>query len=102
MFLLTDCMGGLYCCIVACTHLGSGTGHITVTIVAPLLLTSGLMRYEAVLHSNLLVFVCMFISVCVCEGMVLIEPDKHESMLHVERQTRYVSREGGRGVCVQW
>ena len=38
-------------CIVACAHLGNGTGHRTVTLAAPLLLTSGPVRYEAVLHS---------------------------------------------------
>ena len=36
-------------------HLGNGTGHSTVTMAAPLVLTSGvtsgLARYEAVLHS---------------------------------------------------
>ena len=32
-------------------HLGNGTGHRTVTMAAPLLFTSGLVRYEAVLHS---------------------------------------------------
>ena len=40
-----------YSCIVACTHLGNGTGHITVTLTAPPLLTSGLVRYEDVFHS---------------------------------------------------
>ena len=32
-------------------HLESGTGYRTVTMVAPLLFTSGPVRYEAVLHS---------------------------------------------------
>ena len=32
-------------------HLGNGIGSKTVTMAAPLLLTSGLVRYEAVLHS---------------------------------------------------
>ena len=45
------CMGSLYCCIVACAHLGNGTGRRTATLVAPLLLTSGPLRYEAVLQS---------------------------------------------------
>ena len=45
------CMGSLYHCIVACTHLGNSTCPRTVTMVAPLLLNSGLGRYEAVLHS---------------------------------------------------
>ena len=31
-------------------HLGNGTGRRTVTMVAPLVLTSGPVRYEAVLH----------------------------------------------------
>ena len=35
-------MGGAYLCIVACAHLGNGTGHRTATLVAPLLLTSGM------------------------------------------------------------
>ena len=48
---LVVCMGSLYCCIVACTHLGNGTGHRTVTMAAPLLLPSGLVRYYAMLHS---------------------------------------------------
>ena len=45
------CMGSLYCCIVACAHLGNGTGRRTATLVTPLLLTSGPVRYEAVRHS---------------------------------------------------
>ena len=44
-------MGGLYRYIVACAHLGNGTGRRTVTMAAPLLVTSELVRYEAVLHS---------------------------------------------------
>ena len=32
-------------------HLGNGSGHRTVTMMAPLLLTSDMMRYEAVLHN---------------------------------------------------
>ena len=32
-------------------HLGNGTGHRTVTMTAPLLPTSGLVRYEAVFHN---------------------------------------------------
>ena len=44
-------MVSLYCCIVDRAHLGIGTGHITVTMAAPLLPTSGHVRYEAVLHS---------------------------------------------------
>ena len=38
-------------CIVPCEHLGNGTSHRTVTMVASLLLTSGLVGYEAVLHT---------------------------------------------------
>ena len=45
------CMEGSYWCIVACTHLATSTCCRTVTMVAPLLLTSGPVRYEAVLHS---------------------------------------------------
>ena len=36
---------------VACTHLGNGTGRRTATLVAPLLLIGGIVKYEAVLHS---------------------------------------------------
>ena len=32
------CIGSLYCCIVACAHLGNGTGHRTATLAAPQLL----------------------------------------------------------------
>ena len=39
-----------YCCIVACTHLGNGTGRRTETMAAPLQLTSGPVGYEAVLQ----------------------------------------------------
>ena len=45
------CMGSSYHCIVACAHLGNGTGRRTVRLAVPLLLTSGLVRYEAVRHS---------------------------------------------------
>ena len=45
------CMGSLYHCIVVCAYLGNGTGRRTVTMVAPLLLTSGPVRYRTVLHS---------------------------------------------------
>ena len=42
------CMVSLYCCIVACTHLGNSTGHKTVALAAPLLLLAcGPVRYEA-------------------------------------------------------
>ena len=33
-------------------HLGNGTGHRTATMTAPLLLTSGPVMYETVLHSG--------------------------------------------------
>ena len=55
-------MGGLCCCIVACTQLGNGTVYRTVAMAAPVLLTNGLSRNEAVLYNNFLVF-------CVCKGM---------------------------------
>ena len=45
------CMGSSYRCIVACVHLGNGTGRRTVTLTTPLLLTSRPVRFEAVLHS---------------------------------------------------
>ena len=44
------CMGGSYRCIVLDALLENGTGRRTMTMVAPLLLTSSLARYEAVLH----------------------------------------------------
>ena len=44
-------MGSLYRSIVVCEHLGNGTGRRTVTMVALLLLSSGPVRYEAVLDS---------------------------------------------------
>ena len=44
---------GLFHSVVACAHLGKATGRRTATMAAPLLvlLTSGPVRYEAVLHS---------------------------------------------------
>ena len=44
-------------CIDACAHIGNGTGHRTATIAAPLYLTIGPMRCEAMLHNTILVFV---------------------------------------------
>ena len=44
-------MASSYHYIVACAHLGNDTGHRIATLVAPLLLTSGPVSYEAVLHS---------------------------------------------------
>ena len=70
------CMSGLYryiqTDIIACAHLGNGTGHRNATMAAPLLLTSGPARYEAERHNN--------ICVCVCtkggmEGPVWNEPE---------------------------
>ena len=46
-FGMSVCMGSLYRCIVAFTHLGNSTGRTTATMTAPLLLTSGPVRYEA-------------------------------------------------------
>ena len=46
------CMGSLYRSLVAGAHLRNGTGHGTVTFVALLLLTSGLVRYEVVFHHS--------------------------------------------------
>ena len=60
-----------------------------MTMAAPLLLTSGPAKNEAGLQSNFFVFLCMCVKGCIM-GMVWIEPDKHESMLHVKRQARYV------------
>ena len=50
MFMGLWCLSS-YCCIVGDAHLGNGTGRRTPTLAAPLLLTSGSVRYEAVLHS---------------------------------------------------
>ena len=49
----TACMSIESSCrfIVACSHFGNDTGHSTVRMTAPLLLTSGPVKYEAVLHS---------------------------------------------------
>ena len=51
-------MGGLCHCIVAGAHLGNGRSCRTVTMAAPLLLTSGPAMYEVELHSHFVVFVC--------------------------------------------
>ena len=46
------CVGGVCVGIYLLdAHLGNGSGRRTVTMMAPLLLTHGLVRYEAVLHS---------------------------------------------------
>ena len=45
------CMGTLYHSIVACAHLGNGSGHRTARLAAPLILTNSLVRYETMLHS---------------------------------------------------
>ena len=46
------CMGSSYRCIVACADIGNGTGHRTAIMAIQLLLTSGLVRHEAVLHNG--------------------------------------------------
>ena len=53
-----------YHCIISCAHLRNGTRHRTVTMVAPLLVTSYLVGYESVLHS----YGTNLVSECVCEG----------------------------------
>ena len=61
----------VYVCLsvcVVCTYLGNGKGCRTVTITATLLLTNGPVRYETVLHNNLLVFVCVCVRRDVCRG----------------------------------
>ena len=55
----------LYRCIFACAYLGNGTGRRTVTMVEPLLLTSGPEKYEAGLHSNFFFILLL----CVCKWM---------------------------------
>ena len=40
------CIVSSHHCIVACAQLGNGSGRKTATLVAPLLLTSGSVRYE--------------------------------------------------------
>ena len=57
-------MGGLYHCIFACTQLGNSTGGRTATVPGPLLLTGGPERYEAVLHDNYLLFLCVRRNIC--------------------------------------
>ena len=47
-----QCMFGEFVSLYSCTaHIGNGTGHRTATMTAPLLLTLGSVRYEALLHS---------------------------------------------------
>ena len=46
------CMDGLSRCIVACAHLGKGTSRRTMEMATALLLISGSLRNEAVLHSS--------------------------------------------------
>ena len=43
-----DLMGGLYRCIVACSHLGNGTGRRTVTMHCSL--STNQAKFEAGLH----------------------------------------------------
>ena len=45
------CMYGGLCHLLLDAHLGNGTSRRSVTVMAPLLLTSGPVRYEDVLHS---------------------------------------------------
>ena len=45
------CMGSLYRCIVDCAYLGNCPCHRTVPKAVPLLLSSGPVKYEAVLPS---------------------------------------------------
>ena len=45
-------MGVSHHCIVACAHLLKSTDRSTATKAAPLLLTNGPVRYEAVLNSS--------------------------------------------------
>ena len=49
-----------------------------MTIVAPLLLTSGLTKYEARLHSNFVVFLLYVYAKGCMQGAVWIEPNKCE------------------------
>ena len=51
LYTMVQFMGSSYRCIVACAHLGNGQGCRTATMVAPLPVTSGPVRYEAVLQS---------------------------------------------------
>ena len=56
--------GDLYRCIVACTHLGNSTGHRTVTMAVPLLLTSSPVRYRAELQKMSLQWQCQVQRFC--------------------------------------
>ena len=56
-------------------------------MMASLPFTSGPARYEAVIHNNLLVFVCL--KGCM-QGMVWSGPDKCETTLHAQGQAQYV------------
>ena len=57
-------MGGLCHSIIVCAHLENDTGRRCATIVAPLLLISGLARYEAVIHNIVLIFLCVYAKGC--------------------------------------
>ena len=81
---------------MVCTAVYLKHGHRTLTMMAPLLVTSGLPEDESWLHSNLFVFVC--VKGCM-QGTVWIEPDKCESMLHMEGQAWYVGGVGWWSVC---
>ena len=88
-------MSGLYHCTVAYAHLGNGIGRKTLTMAALLPLTGSPVRYEAVLHNNLLVFVS------VCEGVYAGGSLEWtiESMLRVEGQAQYME---GMYAVVSW
>ena len=90
-------MGGSQCCIVACIHLGNGTDHRTVTLMAPLS-HYGPAKYEAWHHSKKKVcwYFCVFSRRDVCRGRSRFNQIICESMLHMEGQARYV---GVAGCC---
>ena len=56
---MNACMDCSYHYIVASAQVRNGIGHRTAIMAVPLLLTSGPVRYEAVLHNVLLLCVCM-------------------------------------------
>ena len=72
--LKTNCMGGLYNCIVACTYLGNSTGRRTATMMAPLLLTSGLAKYEVIF--------LVFLGACAKGWSGLNQINKREYVAH--------------------
>ena len=56
---LTEFRPRLYCNIVACAHLGNGTGCRTATMAAPLVLTNGPVKCEVMLHGNFVSILCV-------------------------------------------